>query len=89
MEQLRHLGRGERMVLVVALGVGLDAFCSYFVPLATFPFSSSAILPAGPPGWFRVVVWLVLVGTWAVCSIVILRTPPSDPPNPDSCATGL
>ncbi|HEY5024837.1 MAG TPA: hypothetical protein VII76_07660 [Acidimicrobiales bacterium] len=82
MERLRQLGRGERIVLVVALGVALDAFCSYFVPLATFPFASTAQLSlpsSGPPGWFRVVVWIVLAGVWAWCSFVILRVPPSDP----------
>ena len=84
MERLRQLARSERIVLVVALGVALDALCSYFVPLATFPFASSAQLslpPSGPPGWFRVIVWFVLAGVWAVCSIVILRPIRTDPPD--------
>jgi hypothetical protein len=84
MERIRHLGRGERIVLVVALGVALDAFCSYFVPLATFPYASTAQLSipsSGPPGWFRVIVWFVVAGAWAVGSIAILRASPSDPPH--------
>jgi len=76
---IRGLGRGERVVLIVALGVALEAFCSYFVPLETYPFTSSSqlnLIQSGPPGWFRVVVWLALIALWAICSIRILRAPP-------------
>jgi hypothetical protein len=80
MSWIRRLGRGERIVLVIALGVALDAFCSYFVPLYTFPFASTAlgIPPGGSPGWFRVIVWFVVAGTWAMGSIAILRAPSAD-----------
>jgi hypothetical protein len=81
---LRKLGHGERIVLVVALGVGVDAFCSYFVPLGPWPFGSG-VLPAylrdGPPGWFRVVVWITFALGWAACSIGILRAPSEPPPH--------
>jgi hypothetical protein len=81
MSWVRRLGRAERIVVVIALGVALDVFGQYFVPLTTFPFAStpSVVVPSfGPPGWFRVVVWFVLAGGWALGSIAILRAPPPE-----------
>lgn len=31
----------------------------------------------GLPGWLRLIVWLVLIGLWALASIMVLR-PPAD-----------
>ncbi len=75
---MRNLGKTERIVLIIALGVSFEAFGSYFVPLSTVPFSSYAIRAAyaGPPGPLRVVVWIVLATAWAASSIAILRASP-------------
>ena len=85
MAWVRKLGRAERAVLIVALGVATYAFCSYFVPLVTLPFQPSGqvnIVENGPPGWFRVVVWIALSFGWAFASIGILRAP-TEPPDPN------
>ena len=35
-----------------------------------------------PPGWLRLIIWLVLDGIWAVASVVVLRPPQrSDGPH--------
>jgi len=41
MAWLRGLRHGERVILIVALGVAVEAFCSYFLPLNTLPFAST------------------------------------------------
>ena len=89
MAWVHKLGRAERIVVIIAFGVALDAFLSYFVPIGgsgpiSFSFSTSSSAPltlvrgGGLSGWLRVFVWIVCALTWAAVSIRILRAPRPD-----------
>jgi len=79
-------GRAERIVLVVALGVALEALGSFLGGMGTAtgwvayaPLSQATLIgPGGPHPWVRFFIWLVLTTVWAIASIVILRAPTSD-----------
>jgi len=83
---LRRLGRAERIVLVVALGVALEAFGSFLGSVgsaagwvAYAPLSQATLIgPGGLHPWVRLFIWLILTTVWAVASIVILRAPASE-----------
>lgn len=86
MNRLRRLGRAERIVLVVALGVALEAFGSFLSGVgsaagwvAYVPLSQATLIgPGGFHPWVRLFIWLVLTIVWAVASIAILRAPTSE-----------
>jgi hypothetical protein len=41
----------------------------------------SVLLPGtGLPGWLRLLIWLVLIGLWAVAATRVLRPAPPEPP---------
>jgi len=75
--------RGQRIVVVVGLGVGL-----WFVGLwATVrgdvalgwvgyaPVSSGTVAPGtGLHPWVRLLIWLALTVVWSVASVAVLRT---------------
>jgi hypothetical protein len=78
----------QRIVLVVAIGIALVAIGSYLAHkgntthgLHYFQSAFRLRRGAGPPGWLRLIIWLVLDGIWAVASVVLLR-PPRDPTAP-------
>ncbi len=83
---LHRLGRAERIVLVVALGVALEALGSFLGGVGTAtgwvayaPLSQATLVgPGGPHPWVRLFIWLVMTTVWAVASIVILRAPTSE-----------
>ena len=77
MRWISKLGRAQRVVLVVALGVAFLAAGSYLVRLGQ-PRGWTGYAPLstphlGPPEWLRLVVWLALTSLWAVLSILLLR----------------
>jgi hypothetical protein len=85
MHWLRRLGRAERVVLVVALGVVLGALGSFVGAQASqFPMSQTAYAPLTlfePEGlhpWVELLLWVALAIAWAACSIAILRIPGSE-----------
>ena len=85
MNRLRRLGRAERIVLVVALGVALEAFGSFLGGVgsaagwvAYAPLSQATLIAGGLHPWVRLFIWLVLTIVWAVASIAILRAPRSE-----------
>jgi len=77
------LGKAQRIVVVIALGLALGVVGSYLVNLgntvrvgwyAYAPLSQAAYPPrTGLAGWLRLIIWLVLIGLWAVVSVRLLR----------------
>ncbi len=85
------LSKAQRVVVVIAFGLGLDLVGSFVVNLgsgrqaAAFAHGWSTAPPAlstGLPPLVRMIIWLVLIGLWALGSIWVLRTPgASDSPT--------
>lgn len=85
-----RLNRGQRIVLVVALGAALYVLGVYittldtpgsgwvaYAPLSQVAHSSFTGTPfAGLHPWVRLVVWLGLTVIWAGCSVALLRSRP-------------
>jgi heme/copper-type cytochrome/quinol oxidase subunit 1 len=80
----RTLNRGQRVVLVVALGAGLDVACSWLTASDRLtgwtgyaPLSTSSTF-AGPfptmPAWAQIVIWLALIAVWGAVSLWLLRS---------------
>lgn len=78
-----RLGKAQRIVVVIALGLALGVVGSYLVNLgntvrvgwyANAPLSQ-AVYPRGTglAGWLCLIIWLVLIGLWAVVSVRLLR----------------
>lgn len=88
MRRIDVLSKAQKIVVVVALGLALWALGSYLVTLGSggelsafsagggfaAPFGSS--LPFGLKPWLRLIVWLVLIGVWALASVRVLRPSP-------------
>jgi len=78
------LNTAQRVVIVVATAIALAAVGIYLANrgstrhgLHYILASPSGIAPAmGPPGWLRLIIWLVLDSIWALASVVVLRPPP-------------
>ena len=87
-----RLGKAQRIVVVIALGVAFGAVGSYLVSLgntvrggwyAYAPLTQAVYPPrTGLAGWLRLIIWLVLIGLWAVLSVRLLR-PSSQAPTHD------
>ena len=83
-----RLGKAQRIVVVIALGLALGAAGSYLVNLgntaragwyAYAPLSQAVYPPrTGLAGWLRLIVWLVLIVLWAVVSVRLLRPSPQE-----------
>ena len=83
MRALSRLTRPQRIVAVIAFGLALAAVGLYLVSLgdrsafgwyAYTPLSHSASVPsAGLARWLRLLIWLGLIGLWALGSLWILR----------------
>jgi hypothetical protein len=80
MGRIDKLGKAQRVVVVVALGVAFLAVGSYLLSLGQpgIPLGWSGYAPfvaqnLGRPGWFDLLVWLALTLLWAVASIRLLR----------------
>jgi hypothetical protein len=84
MSRLGGWGRGQRVVLVVALGVALGVLGSYLVTLgspgpprgwvAYAPLTQNPVAASsGLHPWVRLLIWLGLTVIWAACSVAILR----------------
>ena len=82
MRLIDGLSKPQRLVIVVALGLALGAVGTYLVNLGSFGWYAYSPLTAtlqgtstGLPSWLRLIIWLVLIGLWALASIRILRAP--------------
>jgi heme/copper-type cytochrome/quinol oxidase subunit 1 len=83
-----RLSQPQKIVIVIALGMALGAVAIYLTSLgnatgfgwyAYAPLSQSVYPPrTGLPGWLRLIIWLALVGLWALVSIRVLRSSPED-----------
>jgi heme/copper-type cytochrome/quinol oxidase subunit 1 len=83
-----RLSQPQRIVVVIALGAACGATGIYLVSLgsaASFgwyayaPLSQAGYSPhAGLAGWLRLIIWLALIGLWALASVRVLR------PNPEA-----
>jgi hypothetical protein len=78
-----QLNLAQRIVIVVATGIALAAIGIYLANRGSTRHGLHYILTSpsgieqgtGPPGWLRLIIWLVLDGIWAMASVVMLRTP--------------
>jgi hypothetical protein len=87
MHRIDELSKAQRVVVVIALGLALGTVGSYLVSLGSgFPSGWTAPLTSGGGfyglggglhSWLRLIIWLVLIGLWAVASVRVLR-PPSE-----------
>jgi heme/copper-type cytochrome/quinol oxidase subunit 1 len=85
MRLIDGLSRSQRIVVVVALGLALGVFGTYLVNLgngirsgwyAYSPLTATLQLPStGLPSWLLLIIWLALIGLWALASIRVLRLP--------------
>jgi hypothetical protein len=83
MRWIDGLSRSQRIVVVIAFGLGLWTIGSYLVSLGTgrtfgwyayAPLSNGVLLaPTGLHVWVRVIIWLILIGVWAVGSVRLLQ----------------
>jgi hypothetical protein len=86
-----RLGKAQRIVVVIALGMALGAVGSYLVTLGnTFragwygyaPLTQAVYPPrTGLAGWLRLIIWLALIALWAVMSVRLLRPSPEERPR--------
>jgi hypothetical protein len=85
-----RLSLAQRIVVVVALGLALAVIGSYLDSLGTTPFTgwtgyaplsgAPLLVHTGLAGWERLLIWLVLIGLWAVAAARVLRPAPAEPP---------
>jgi hypothetical protein len=89
MHWIDGLSKSQRVVVVIALGLALGIVGSYLVNLgnalasgwyAYAPLTNSLSLRTGLHPWLRVIIWLVLIGVWALGSIRVLRPSSGDAP---------
>jgi heme/copper-type cytochrome/quinol oxidase subunit 1 len=83
MRRIDALSPAQRVVVVIALGLALWAVGNYVVSLgsglgpgwyAYAPLTAGAYAPGrGLHAWVRVIIWLVLIGAWALASVRVLR----------------
>ena len=85
------LNTAQRVVIVVAIGIGLAAIGLYLTRLGSPRFgwyAYPALAPGvGPPGtglpaWLRLIICLGLTGIWASASIIVLRPPQRESAGP-------
>ena len=91
MRLIDGLGKAQRVVIVVAIGLALFAAGRYLVSLGHgfrmgwygYPALAHRFRPPGTGlrGWLRLIIWLVLIGLWALTSVLVLR-PPRGPARP-------
>ena len=91
MRWIDGLNKSQRVVAVIAFGLAIGTLGSYLVNLgsglasgwyAYAPLSNALFVPRGLHAWLRVIIWLVLIGVWALGSIWMLRPPSGDDRSP-------
>ncbi len=96
MRLIDRLSKSQRVVVVVAIGLGLWVVGSYLVNLGSGSrvgngnafFTLGSIPPSTPstglPPLARVIIWLVLIGLGALAAIRVLRPPGGSDNSTDS-----
>jgi hypothetical protein len=84
-----RLSQPQKIVIVIALGTALGAAGIYLTsPGNTTGFGWYAYAPLPQPvypprtglaRWPRLIIWLALIGLWALVSIRVLRSSPEEP----------
>lgn len=80
-----RLGFGQRVVIVIALGVALTLAGHFITSLggrsgwyAYSPLTASVYpRPGLLPGWARLLIWLGLLAAWTGASLYLLRARPA------------
>ena len=75
------MNSGQKLVIVVGLGIALHFFGGWATTHNTFsgwvayaPLSSTVNVPGGGlHPWVRLVIWLVLIVVWVLTSVALLR----------------
>jgi hypothetical protein len=76
------LSKSQRVVVVIALGLALGVIGTYLVSLGSgirfgwygySPLTTTLQEASGLPTWLRLIIWLALIGAWALASIRVLR----------------
>ena len=84
MRWIDGLSKAQRIVVVIALGLALGTVANYLVSLGSgfgANWAGYGVFTAGggfaPSGalhtWLRLIIWLVLIGMWALGSVRVLR----------------
>jgi hypothetical protein len=82
MRVIDRLSKSQRVVVVIALGLALGVIGTYVVSLGSgirfgwYGYSSLTTTlqeASGLPAWLRLIIWLALIGAWALASIRVLR----------------
>jgi heme/copper-type cytochrome/quinol oxidase subunit 1 len=83
MRWIDRLNIGQRVVVVVTLGLALGIVANYLTGVgvrtgwyAYAPLTGQVSLGLGEPGWLRLVIWLAAIGLWAVTSLRVLSQSP-------------
>jgi hypothetical protein len=85
-----RLSQPQKIVVVVALGMAFGAAGTYLAGLgntsafgwyAYAPLSQAAYPATGLHGWARLLIWLALIGLWALFSVRVLRPSPEQAPH--------
>ncbi len=84
MRMTDRLSQPQRIVVVIALGMALGAAGTYLVNRGNtfgdgwygYAPLSETVYPPGLHGWLRLLIWLALIGLWALVSIRVLRPSP-------------
>jgi heme/copper-type cytochrome/quinol oxidase subunit 1 len=85
MRLINRLSTAQRVVVVVAIGLALAVVGRYLVSLgggprfgwyAYSPLTAQVWAPGtGLPAWLRLIIWLGVIGLWALVSVPLLRPP--------------
>jgi hypothetical protein len=92
-----RLSQPQKVVIVIALALALAAAGAYVLgfgnataggwyasaPIGQGSFSGAGFLwwHAGLRGWQRLLIWLALIGLWALVSARVLRSSPEQAPH--------
>jgi heme/copper-type cytochrome/quinol oxidase subunit 1 len=80
MRMIDRLSKSQRVVVVIALGLALGVIGTYLTSqirpgwYGYAPLTASFEAPGNElPTWLQLIIWLALIGIWALASIRVLR----------------
>lgn len=80
MRVIDRLSKSQRVVVVVALGLALGVIGTYLTGqirpgwYGYAPLTATLQAPGnGLPTWLQLIIWLALIGAWALASIRVMR----------------